>query len=147
MSFIPAVRDFTGFKPSGANDGVRQGTDWSRATAFVDSAGLPLDMSAFQSGFGGSVRGAFKDATRATTYFSTAAGTLVLTWLDQYTLQVKIPASASAAIAAPTDTKQVRTIPNTAIYSIEGTSGVTGLIERLLEGRFEMDRELVTTGT
>lgn len=149
MSFIPAVRSFTGFNPAGENDGVRQGTDWSRAVVFTDvTTGALIDMSAFQTGFGGIVRGAFKDKTRATTYFSTAAGTLVLTWLDANTLQVKIPASASSALSIAVDPAfPERTIPNTARYSIEGVSGVTGLVERILEGRFEMDRETVLTST
>lgn len=155
MSFIPATKHFVGFRPSddvsGApNDGIRQGTDWSRAQTFVDKTGASIDMSAFQPGFGGLVRASFKSADRSTTYFSTAAGTVVLTWLDQYTLEVRVPAAASAAIAAPTNVAPglpARTIPNTAIYSIEGVSGITGRTERLMEGRFEMDREVVLTGT
>lgn len=149
MSFIPARRNFTGFNPAKTpNDGIRQGSDWTRDTIFVDATGALIDMTAFQPGFGGTVRASFKSADRVTTYFSTAAATCVLTWIDSNTLRIKIPSTASANLVVAADPKfPNRLIPNTAIYAVEGVSGVTGLTERLLEGRFEVDRETVTTST
>lgn len=124
---------------SGVFGKVQQGADFVAEIAFLDADDNPLDYSLYQSSTGGTVRGAFKSSDGATTYFSTEDSTLVLTWLDTYILRLRIPAADSSALTGP--------LPNTCIYQIEGIQGGSGYVDRLLQGRFEMDTEIVTATT
>jgi len=132
-SFEPQRFNFLGA------DRILKGTDWIRDYQFVDSAGLPIDMSQYDNTLGAVMRAAIKSADLATTYFSSALGSIVLSWIDVYTLRIKVPAASSAALAG--------VIPNSAIYQIEGVSLSSSLTDRLLEGRVQMDFEVVTAST
>lgn len=133
-SLTPAIVDFIG-----AANRVRKGTDWQREVNFTDSDGNPVSMLVYQPGAGGLARMAIKDRTLATTYLSTSAGTIGLTWTGASQLRIWIPATASAAITG--------SLPATCLFHVEARQGATGLIDRILEGRIEMDEEVVTTAT
>lgn len=117
----------------------RQGTDWIYDHLFQDSIGNDIDMSSYQPGSGGSVRMAVKDSTGTTTYLSTALATITLSWTGINQLSLFVPAAASDAVVGP--------LPNSCIYQVEGIQGPTGRVDRLLEGRFQMDKEVVETGS
>lgn len=139
-SFQTVVVNFIGA------DMILQGTDWIREVQFVDDTGAPVNMTVYQPSNGGVTRGMVKSEDLATTYFKTSNGTLVLTWKDASTLQLKVTATASAAIAS-SSAASPRIITNSATYQIEGTQGAGGLVDRLLQGRIEMDQEVATEAT
>lgn len=134
-SFTPRQFHFIG------SNKIRKGTDWSRDYQFLDSAGLAVDMSQYNADAGGLVRVSFKSGDLATTYFSSAAGTAGVQWdaNDPSILNIFVTDTASAALSG--------TIPNSAVYQVEGVSGTSSLTDRLLEGRVEMDFEVVTGST
>lgn len=121
------------------SDKIRKGADWIKEYQFLDSEDAPINMADYDPSVGGSARMAVKSGDLATTYFSTAAGTIGLTWTDVSTLRLTVVAAASAALSG--------TIPNTAIFQVEAVSGTTGQTDRLLEGRIEMDFEVVTAAS
>lgn len=129
-------------------DAIVQGEDWSRVARFqkntnTDPDGDPtwvdVDMSAYRPEFGGLVRGAVKSQDLQTTYFSTEAGSMALSWLDNSRLTIAITDNASTALTA--------TIPSSARIQIEGVKS-TGVVQRILEGRIEMKaNEVVKAAT
>jgi hypothetical protein len=134
-SFTPHKYHFIGAEK------VRKGTDWIRSYQFLDSTGLPIDMSQYGSDAGGVVRVAVKSEDLVTTYLSSAAGSMGVLWdaADPSILNISATDTATAALSG--------VIPNSAVYQVEAVSGTSSLTDRILEGRIEMDSEVVTTST
>jgi hypothetical protein len=124
MSLTPARVDFVGV------DRVLQGTDWERTVPMAQ------DMTAYDPALtvGAVLRGACKSADLATTYMSTAAGTMVLSFDDPLTLRVRFTSAGTSAAAAFND----------GVWDVEAVNGLTLFVDRIAEGYAEMSREVTS---
>lgn len=135
MSLIPVHVDFVG------QDAILQGTDWTRLIPF--SASMVVYDPVVTAG--ALLRMAIKDPTLTTTYLSTAAGTIVLTWSDSTHLLVRVTAAGSSLVSnvsAP--------LPFTfqgAVWQVEAKSGITGFFDQIAEGTADMKAEVTTATT
>jgi hypothetical protein len=135
LSFIPVHVDYVGI------DTILQGADWDRSVPFASS------MTQYDPAMtaGAVIRGAIKTPDLATTYASTALGTMTLVWTDSTHLRVRVTAVGSAALSitgAP-----LPYVFQGAVFQIEGKSGLTSLVDQLVEGTADMKAEVVTTVT
>lgn len=121
MSLVPQKADLTGTSQ------INQGTTWYRDFDFG------TDMSAYVSG--GGVRSQFKTAIGGTLVFSTAASTIVASWVSNAILRLTIPATASTAATQ-----------TSGVYDVEFYTGA-GVVERPIFGSWSMDAECTTSAT
>lgn len=127
MSLKPVEADFVG------EDRILQGTDWSRTVP------MTVDMTAYNPALtvGAVLRGAVRSSDLQTVHLSTAAGTMVLSFDDPFTLRVAFTAAGSAAAPAF----------DNGWWEVEAVSGLSLKTDRIAQGAASHYREVTTGAT
>lgn len=127
MSLKPVEADFVG------EDRILQGTDWERTIPMGQS------MVAYDPALtvGAVLRGSVRSRNLSTLYLSTAAGTMVLSFDDAFTLRVRFTAAGTAAAPAFDD----------GWWEVEAVNGLSLRTDRIAQGVAQLYREVTTGAT